>query len=174
MIYIISQFIGFAAFFVSIFAYHKNKKEKILGNMVISNILNLIHYLLLGAYSGCITKIIAICRDYFIILKSKNKLFSSNIFLIIFILIYIVTGILTYKSKWSVLPLLAAIIYIVPVWNGDELTIKKTAFVCYFLWLIYNIFVFSIAGIVSNVISIISTFVAIKNNKIKCDKNVTK
>ena len=43
MIYIISQFIGFAAFFVSIFAYHKNKKEKILGNMVISNILNLIH-----------------------------------------------------------------------------------------------------------------------------------
>ena len=47
MIYIISQFIGFAAFFVSIFAYHKKKKEKILGNMVISNILNLIHYLLI-------------------------------------------------------------------------------------------------------------------------------
>ena len=60
MIYIISQFIGFAAFFVSIFAYHKNKKEKILGNMVISNILNLIHYLLLGAYTGCITKGLAI------------------------------------------------------------------------------------------------------------------
>ena len=126
--------------------------------------------LLLGAYSGCITKIIAICRDYFIILKSKNKLFSSNIFLIIFILIYIVTGILTYKSIWSVLPVLAAIIYIVPVWNGDELTIKKTAFVCYFLWLIYNIFVFSIAGIVSNVISIISTFVAIKIIKLSVTK----
>lgn len=49
MIYIISQFIGFAAFFVSIFAYHKNEKEKILGNMVISNVLNLIHY-----FIGCI------------------------------------------------------------------------------------------------------------------------
>lgn len=51
MIYIISQSIGFASFFVSIFAYHKNKKERILENMVISNILNLIHYLLLGAYT---------------------------------------------------------------------------------------------------------------------------
>lgn len=172
--FIIAQIIGIIAFVLSLIAYHREKKEKILGNMILSNLLNLIHYLLLGAYSGCITKIIAICRDYFIILKSKNKLFSSNIFLIIFILIYIVTGILNYNSIWSVLPLLAAIIYIVPVWNGDELTIKKTAFVCYFLWLIYNIFVFSIAGIVSNVISIISTFVAIKNNKIKCDKNVTK
>ena len=31
--------------------------------------------------------------------------------------------------------------------------------------MIYNIFVFSIAGIISNVISIISTFIAIKNTQ---------
>ena len=172
--FIIAQIIGIIAFLLSLIAYHREKKEKILGNMILSNLLNLIHYLLLGAYSGCITKIIAICRDYFIILKSKKHFLFSNIFLSIFILLYIVTGILTYNSIWSVLPLLAAIIYIIPVWNGDELTIKRAAFGCYFLWLIYNIFVFSIAGIISNVISIISTFIAINNNKIKCDKNVTK
>ena len=166
-LFIIAQIIGGIAFLLSLIAYHRKKKEKILENMIISNILNFIHYLLLGAYSGCITKIIAICRDYFIILKSKKHFLSSNIFLSIFILVYIVTGILTYNNIWSVLPLLAAIIYIVPVWNGDEATIRKTAFGCYFLWLIYNIFVFSIAGIISNVISIISTFIAIKNNNIK-------
>lgn len=133
--------------------------------MILSNVFNLIHYLLLGEYSGCITKIIAIFRDLFILVKNKNKILSANIFMIIFILIYILVGIYNYNNIFSILTLVAAIIYIIPVWNGDELTIKKTAFFCYFLWLVYNIFVFSIAGIVSNIISIISTFIAIKYKK---------
>ena len=86
LIFIIAQIIGFIAFLVSLIAYHRDKKEKILGNMILLNGLNLIHYFLLGAYSGCITKVIAICRDTFVILKEKRKSLSSNSFLFIFIL----------------------------------------------------------------------------------------
>lgn len=166
VIFIIAQIIGFVAFLISIIAYHRNKKEKILSNMVLSSSLNLIHYFLLGAYSGCITKVIAICRDTFIIFKDKKKFLYSNIFLYMFILIYIIAGICTYNNILSIFPLIAAIIYIIPIWNGDETTIKKAAFICYFLWLAYNIFVFSISGIISNIISIISTLIAIKNSKL--------
>ena len=169
IIFIISQIIGFIAFFVSLMAYHRNKKEKILASMILSNVLNLIHYFLLGAYSGCVTKVMGIARDSFVILKGKKKALSSNIFLLIFILIYLVIGIFTYDNIFSILPLVAAIIYIIPIWNGNEITVKKTAFVCYFLWLIYNIFVFSIAGVISNIISIISTFFAVKNEM--CNKS---
>ena len=70
----LSQIIGFIAFAFALIAYHRKKKKKILGNMVISNILNLFHYLLLEAYSGCITKVLAIIRDCFIII-SNTKLF---------------------------------------------------------------------------------------------------
>lgn len=163
MVCIIAQIIGFLAFIISLIAYHRKKKSRILGDMVISNILNLVHYLLLGAYSGCVTKVIAIIRDSFIIAKGKNKKLSSYCFLAIFIIAYIVCSIVIYKGILSLFPLIAAIIYIVPIWNGNEKTIKKTAFFCYFLWLGYNIFVFSIAGIVSNVVSIISTFIAMIN-----------
>lgn len=165
MVFIIVQVIGFIAFVVSLIAYHMDKKEKILGSMILSNLLNLIHYLLLGAYSGCITKGLAICRDSFIIIKNKRKKLSSKMFLGLFIITYIITGIYTYKGVLSLFPIIAATIYIIPVWNGNEITIKRTAFGCYFLWLIYNIFVFSIAGIVSNVVSIISTLIAIINEK---------
>lgn len=79
-IYIISQILGIVAFIISLLAYHKNKKEKILGNMVLSNILNLVHYLLLGAYTGCITKGLAILRDSFIILKDSRKKLDKRIF----------------------------------------------------------------------------------------------
>lgn len=167
MIYIVSQVIGFAAFAISILAYHKNKKEKILGSMVVSNILNLIHYLLLGAYTGFITKIIAIFRDSFIILKDKNKKYNKSIFLYIFIIIYITVSIITYKNIWSLFPLVAAIIYLIPIWNGNKKMVKQTALFCYFLWLAYNIFIFSLAGIISNIVSIISTGIAVYGEKNK-------
>lgn len=167
MIYIVSQVIGFAAFAISILAYHKNKKEKILGSMVVSNILNLIHYLLLGAYTGFITKIIAIFRDSFIILKDKNKKYNKSIFLYIFIIIYITVSIITYKNIWSLFPLVAAIIYLIPIWNGNKKMVKQTALLCYFLWLAYNIFILSLAGIISNIVSIISTGIAVYSEKNK-------
>ena len=139
--------------------------------MVLSNILNLIHYFLLGAYSGCITKLLAIFRDYFIILKEKHSKLSNILYLFIFIMLYVVASIFTYNGILSILPLLAALIYIIFIWNGNEKKKKKVAFFCYFLWLVYNIFVFSIAGIVSNIIAIISTFVAIISIKKKTDSN---
>ena len=166
MVYYIAQIIGFIAFGFSLLAYHKNKKNKILSTMIISNILNLIHYLLLGATSGCITKVLAIVRDIFIINKEKNKKLSSIYFLVLFIFIYIIISIYTYTNIISFLPLLSAIIYIIVIWNGNEFNIKKITLFCYFLWLIYNIFVLSISGIISNIISILSVLIAIKNFKI--------
>lgn len=165
MIYIISQIIGFIAIIFSLTAYHRKTKKTILRNMIISNVLNLFHYLLLGAFSGCLTKLLAVFRDYFIILKEKYPKLSNVFYLLIFITIYLFTTIFTYNGIISILPLLAATIYIIFIWNGNEIKIKKTAFFCYFLWLIYNIFVLSISGVISNTIAITSTYIAIINTK---------
>lgn len=160
--YIIGQILGFIAFIVSIYAYQRVKKRDILLCMVISNIINLIHYFLIGAYSGCITKILAILRDLFIVLKEKNKSLSNLLFLIIFILIYIGVSIYTFTNILSLFPLIAAIIYIIPTWLGDSKTVKKTALFCYILWLIYNIYVLSIAGVIANIVSIASIIIGFK------------
>ena len=133
--------------------------------MTIANVLDIIHYLLLAAYSGCITKVIALIRNEIIVFKEKNKKYDNNIVLIAIFIIYLVSGILTYKNIYSILPILVAMIYLYFVWNGNELRVKKAAFYCYFLWLIYNICVFSIAGITSNIVSIVSSFIAVYNEK---------
>ena len=164
-IYIISQIVGFGAFLMSLIAYHMNKKEKIFKTMVLANLFDIIHYFLLGAYSGCFTKVIALVRNEIIAVKEKRKKLNNKIVLIIFFIIYLILGVLTYENIYSVLPILAAMIYLYFVWNGDELKVKQVAFYSYFLWLIYNICVFSIAGIISNCVSIISTFIAVHNEK---------
>lgn len=160
--YIFIQIIGFIAFIISLIAYQREKKRDILICMVLSNVVNLIHYFLLGAYSGCITKLIAILRDSFIVLKEKNKKLSNILFLIIFILVYICVSIYTFTNILSLFPLIAAIIYIIPTWFGNSKTVKITALICYLLWLTYNIYVLSIAGIIANVVSIISIIIGLK------------
>lgn len=160
--YIVGQILGFVAFVVSLFAYQRVKKKDILLCMVLSNIINLVHYLMIGAFSGCITKTIAIFRDSFIVLKEKNKGLSNILFLLIFILIYVLVSIYTFTSILSLFPLIAAIIYIIPTWLGNSKTVKKAALLCYVLWLIYNIYVLSIAGLIANIISIVSIIIGLK------------
>ena len=165
ILYIISQIVGFSAFIISLIAYHRKEKKKIFKTMMIANILDIIHYFLLGAYSGCVTKVMALIRNEIIIVKEKRKKLNNIIVLIIIVFVYVIAGVLTYENIYSILPILAAVIYMFFVWNGDELKVKKVAFYCYFLWLAYNMCVFSVAGIVSNSVAIISTFIAMLKEK---------
>lgn len=163
--YIVSQIFAFVAFLLSLIAFHRKKKESIFKTLMLGNVLDMIHYLLLGAYSGCITKVIAFLRNEIIVLKEKNKKYDKTTVLVLLLIIYLISGILTYKNIYSVLPILSAMIYLYVVWNGNALAVKKIGFYCYFLWLIYNICVFSIVGIISSAVSIISTFIAVYNEK---------
>ena len=115
-IYIISQILAFISFVLGILAYHASKKEKIVLTVVAANTLNLIHYVLLGATTGYITKIIAILRDFFIVLKDKKHR-NSDIVLIIFVILYVTIAVFTYENIYSLLPLAAALTYTITVRN---------------------------------------------------------
>lgn len=163
--YLISQIIETVVLIITLYAYHLKTKKKIFKTMCIVNVLDILHYLFLDAFSGSFTKIMALIRNIFILKKEDNKKLNSNLFLLLFIVIYIILAIFTYKNIYSLLPFSAAIIYMIVVWNGNELKIKKIAFLCYFLWLVYNISVFSIMGIASNMIALVSTYIAYYNYK---------
>lgn len=103
--------------------------------MIFANILDITHYFLLSAYSGCITKVIALVRNEIIIVKEKHKKSDKIVVLVILLtllIVYLISGILTYEDIFSGSPILAAMIYLY-VWNGNELQVKKAALYCYFL-----------------------------------------
>lgn len=164
-VYLISQIFGTIALIITLYAYHLKTKKGIFKTMCIANIMDIIHYILLNAYSGCGIKTIAFFRNIFIIKKESNQKLNKTIYLIIFLSIYVLLGIFTYQNIYSLLPIFAALLYMVVIWNGNEKKVKKIAFICYFLWLAYNIAVHSISGVISNIISLISTYIAYKNAK---------
>ncbi len=161
--YIISQIIETIALIITLYSYHLGTKEKIFKGMCIANIFDISHYFFLNAYSGLATKVMALVRNIFILKKEHNKKLSSNLFLILFVIAYLLLAFITYKNVYTLLPFVAAIIYMLVVWNGNELQIKKIALFCYFFWLAYNISVFSIIGIISNIVSLMSTYIAYIN-----------
>ncbi len=133
---------------------------------MISNALSLIQYIILNAYSGIATKIIAILRDLSIMKQEKYNFLKTKKMLGIFVIIYIVLMIITYQGILSVFSLLAALIYTIFCWNGNANTVRYIGIFTNVLWLVYNIYVKSYIGAFSNLISIISTSIAIYNNKI--------
>ena len=159
---IIGNIFGIIGLIYSAVAYHKKEKKDILKLLIISNSLSLIQYMFLQAYTGCITIIISIIRNI-IALKKRDK--NENIILAIFIILYIVMGIITYNSIFSILPIIASIIYVIGIWNGNENIIRKTGLINMYLWLIYSISTFAVAGAIQNIILIISTHIAIRNNR---------
>lgn len=159
---IIGNIFGIIGLIFSAVAYHKRQKKKILLDLIISNCFSLLQYLFLQAYTGCITIIISILRNIIAIKKGeKNK----NFVLIIFIILYIVMGILTYNLIFSILLIIASIIYLLGIWDGREDVIRKTGLINMYLWLIYSISTWAIAGVIQNIILIVSTHIAIRNNR---------
>ena len=167
IIYIFAQIIGMIALFISLKAYHKKDKESILDSLIVSNCLNFVHYIMLGAPGGYCTKALAIIRDSFVLEKRKHPRLTGIIYLYIFIFIYLVFMYLSYTGIISILPFIASMYYLIGIWEADELRFKKVALYSFVPWLIYNICVLSISGVISNMLSIISTEIAIKHHKKK-------
>ena len=162
---IIANAIGLVSFIISLIAYHKKEKKNIFKNTMLANTLNLLQYIILNAYSGVATKVIAIIRDLSMVKQEKYKFLKTKKILNLFVLAYIILMFCTYQGILSVFSLLAALIYTVFCWNGDTNTIRFIGILTNILWLIYNIFVKSYVGAMANFISIVSTYIAMYRNR---------
>lgn len=161
--YCASQIIETFVLIISLYSYHFKTKRDIFKCMCVANVLDIVHYFFLDAYSGILTKVMALIRNIFILKKENNELLKANIFLVLFIIGYVILAFISFKNIYSLLLFISAIIYMCVVWNGNELQIKRIAFFCYFFWLVYNISIYSVVGIVSSIAGLVSTYIAYIN-----------
>lgn len=173
-LFIIAQLIGFVALFYSLKAYSQESRDKYAKNSILSAVFNIIHYLLLDAYSGVITKVMALVRESIIYKREKDETYKSIFFYIMILTIYILLLFIYYdNSILNLFPIIAAIIYFTVEWFGSVFSIKVVALITTILWIIYNIVVISISGIIYNIIVLITLSIVVINH-IKENKQVRK
>ena len=159
--YIISQVFALASLIFDLIAVQRKKKSSLLNMDTMAAFCSFLHYAFLGAWAGIVSKIITTIRNAIAAERAAHKRKNIKLLPFVFVVAYIIVGCFTFKSPFSVLPIIAPCFYTIVIYTSDVKRIRYAIVITNILWLIYDISVFSVMGIVAETILIINGLVAI-------------
>ena len=156
MVYVVGA-LGIAA---NVIIYQQKSGKKLVFWKLISDVLWALQYIMLGAYSGAAIAVIGIFREI-VFYNNDKKWARSRLWLLFFICVSVLSGILTFKSVFSLLPMVASVLSILGFWRKSPSLSRVLAFPISASMLTYDIYAVSYMGIVNEVLTIISAVIGI-------------
>ena len=153
-----AQLLGVLGFIFSVISFQQNTQKRIVFVQFLANVSFTIHFYLIGAYTGSILNGIAIIRSFVYCFKDK-KWASSNIWIVIFSLAFVVAGIYTWEGPLSILPIVAMVLSSISFGIKNPKLVRRIYFPCSPMWLIYNIAGRSIGGVLTESFAMISIII---------------
>ena len=164
MLFYIAQGVGFIGTAFLFFSFQHNSKKKILWLQAGTAAAFALHFFMLGAFAGMAVNLLNIPRNIIFTRKQQRR------WTYIFIGLYLLLGFLIWEGPVSLLPIIAACISTVVFSLKNPRHIRFFSVPIVAFWLIYNIFSFSIPGVLTEVFGFISITIAIVRYDI-CKKN---
>lgn len=158
--FILAQIIGGIVLILTVISVQFKTKEKILMCQIIANVLVSIQYFLLDALTGGVVAIINVIRCIIFYFYKKKNMKPSIVFLGVFIIVAVVSGILTWQSIYSIIPIIAAIVFTYGLWQDNIKITRICTAITAGNWSIYNIIVKAYAGAIQSVAECISAIIA--------------
>ncbi len=113
---------------------------------IFANVVVAIQFFLLNAITGGIVSVInAIRCIVFYYYKRKDKK-PSLMVLLIFEVIAVGSGIISWQDIWSIIPIIVTVIYTYGLWQDDIKIIRVTTAIAGLGWAIYNVIVMAYVG----------------------------
>ena len=160
-VYVISQIFAVLSIVFDLVAAQRRKKADLLKMDTMAAFCSSLHYAFLVAWSGLISKIITTIRNGIAAYDATHKQKSNKLLPIVFVILYVIMGVFAFDSVFSILPILAPSLYTVVIYTSDVKKIRYVVVISNLLWLIYDIHLLSIAGIIAETVIIINGLVAI-------------
>ncbi len=155
----IAQIIGVFALVSAVIAFQQKTHKNILIFQFTSDILFVLHFALLDAYTGAILNGIAALRG--LVFVNRGKKWADNILWFwLFCFASVVSGIFTWSGMLSLLPVLGMILTTVAFWIKDPKLVRRVAFPSSPLWLVYNLANRAYGGVITEIINMISIIIA--------------
>lgn len=167
MIYL-AQLFGFFALVILIISFQNNNKKTLLKYQIFSSLFFAIQYLCLNAITGCLMNLMTMIRN--IIYKMFKK--TPLLFVSLIIIIMIILSVFSYNGLISLLPTIAVILYSVALWQKNLKITRITEIISCSLFIIYNINVLAIIGLISTIIELLFAIIAVYKFDIKKNNNV--
>jgi hypothetical protein len=162
---IITQLIGGLGILASCAAFQCKKHKHILNLRTLSEFIFAVQYLLLGAYTGMAADLLGCLRNQ-IFTRQIAAGKKTNGSIAVFSLAFALFGILTWEGWYSIFSVIGSTAGTFFLWTRDPKKLRLgSLFVVSPGWMTYNICVLSIAGIVTEALSmgsIIISFIRFK------------
>lgn len=165
--FILAQICGVITLILTVISVQFKTKEKIVMCFIWANLVVAIQYFLLGAITGAIISIINAIRCIVFYFYKKKDRKPSIIVLIIFEIVAVISGIISWQNMWSLIPIIVTIIYTYGLWQDDITIVRITTGIAGFGWTIYNIVVRAYIGALQEIAQLISSIISLYRNKEK-------
>lgn len=146
---ILIQGLGIIVLIICVSAFFFKKKEYFLACILLYNIILAVQYVLLSYYTEFIICILAIIKDIVYYVYSKKQLKPSVFVLIIFITLFVLSGIFTWENWFSIFIMFSTVIGTYASWQ-DNLFVLRLGYVLCSIFLILN-YIFT--GLYTNIIA---------------------
>ena len=159
--YILSQIFTIITYAILALTYYTNDRKKILILSLLSIIANGIAYIFLKAWTGFTMCIVALFRNIIFLIdeiKNGQKKVNDKKDIIIFLFlcfISIIFSIFTYDGFFSLFSVYGTILYTFSIWQKKTSIYILLGIPVGILWIIYNIYIMSIFGIILETILLI-------------------
>lgn len=165
MLFILAQICGIIALILTVTAVQFKTKEKIVMCSVFANIVVAIQFFLLNAITGAVVSIINTIRCIIFYYYKKKDMKPSIIILLIFEIIAVVSGIMSWQNIWSIIPIIVTVIYTYGLWQDNVKVIRIATGIAGFGWAIYDIIVMAYVGAIQEASQLISAIIALFRNR---------
>jgi hypothetical protein len=159
MIYLAWIF-GIGGIVANILIFQQKNRKNLLRTKLLADISWTIHYSFLSAWSGAAVCGIGIIRES-VFLQKPRKWANSPLWLILFFLCSLVSAVLTWKSPFSILPAVASMLSILSFWIGNPKLSRWLQIPISLSFFTYNVTVFSVTGIINELLTMISIAIAV-------------
>lgn len=146
--------VGVAAFLLS---FQVKSNKGLLGLQMLANALFAAQFVLLGAFSGCLSMGALILRNFFIAFREKYRWAGRREWLYLFLLLILACNLYTWSGPVSLLPLAAAAGSTIGYWQDNARAYRTANLFCASpCWLLYDLLVGSYAGVLNETIALVS------------------
>lgn len=172
----IIQLIGFLGLAISILAFQFKKHRGIVLCKALSELTFSLQYILLGAWTAAVLDFISVVRNFlFYKLVKKNR--STTPIIVGFGIFVVLTGVFTFDGIVSLLPIGSKLLTTISYGMKNERWLRIITLPSCIFWIIYNLFVGSAAGVLTDVMTLVSLLIAMYKfdfNKQSSETNIAK
>ena len=159
-IQIIAQAIGFLGTIIVVIGMQQKKYKRIVISKIGNEFFSAIHYLLLGGYTGMLANLASCLTNGCYYFRIKNGK-STLPFQVAFACMFVAIGALSWHGPISIFVVLAKLISSVALGIKNPRTIRILNLISNPCWLAYNIYMGSIAGMLTDSLVIASVVIAV-------------